>query len=262
MESVTLLGYRCIAVADPLAALRVIAEDNEIEIVIVDINLPTMDGLTFLKELSARFTLIRPLVAIVVTGQPSLDGAIQAMRSNAIDFLPKPLGLDRLAASLRRATTRLNEANITSQLQALTKGPEDKFPLGPTEDGTEVLPAPEGAPTDEELLPFVRLIKLSRQKRSQFLNSKLLSDPAWDMLLELTSAALENTPVPTASVCAATNAPFSTALRYIRQMVDAGLLRSWLDPTDKRRTMLELEPATLALMKDYLTSIRAHRKVG
>lgn len=256
VESVALLGYRCISTSDPLAALRVIANDDKIEILIVDINLPGMDGLTFLDEVSARFTPMRPLASIVITGQPSLSSAIQAMRSNAIDFLPKPLALDQLAASLRRATTRLNDPNIISQLRVLAKRSDDDNSLKTSIDQNE------SPLTDTELQIYLRSIKFSSQKRTQLFKSKIISDPAWDMLLELTSAALEGIAVPTSSVCAATDAPFSTALRYIRQLVAEGHLRSWLDPADKRRTMLELEPATLGLMKAYLTSIRTNRKNG
>jgi DNA-binding MarR family transcriptional regulator len=46
--------------------------------------------------------------------------------------------------------------------------------------------------------------------------------------------------------------PFSTALRHVNSLVDAGLVRRWTDPTDKRRKMLELEPEASAMMKQYL----------
>ncbi|MFM5949736.1 MAG: hypothetical protein ACKOPM_10985 [Novosphingobium sp.] len=95
-----------------------------------------------------------------------------------------------------------------------------------------------------------------RQNRAQFLDPALFADPAWDIRLGLTSAALEGKPVPASSVSAASQAPISTAVRYIRQLADAGLIRSWRDPEDKRRTLLELEPETLQAMQDYLSSVQ------
>lgn len=259
VEAITLLGYRCSAAAGPLAALRAVTEDAGIEILIVDIELPDMDGITFLEELSSRFAPLRPMVALVITGQPTLESAIKAMRSNAIDFLAKPVALEDLAAALRRAATRLYYATTNSWLHALSQSTECDGPPKPS-----AIEAGEGAnadvaPSNAKLQALVRSIKYSREARSQFLDRKLFSDPGWDMLLELTSAALEGTPIPTSSVCAATDAPFSTALRYTRQLVDAGLVRSWLDPADKRRTMLELDPVTFGLMKDYLISISLRR---
>lgn len=59
-------------------------------------------------------------------------------------------------------------------------------------------------------------------------------------------------PTPTSSASATTQVPLSTALRHVNNLVSAGLVRSWTDPADKRRTLLELEPHALAAMQRYL----------
>lgn len=251
------LGYPCIAVANAADALRTIAADPGVGVVVTDVHMPAMDGLTLLEELSSRFMPSRPLVALVITGETSLNAAVQAMRSNAIDFLEKPVSLEDFSAALRRASLRWIQLVGQFRMAALSRLTESRrqmAPLAERESGS----APH---TPRQLQAFVRSIMKSRQSRADFLDPVLFSDPAWDILLDLTSAALDGKPVPASSACAATQAPLSTALRYVRQLTDAGLIRSWKDPTDKRRTLLELEPATFESMKAYLATISQQRGV-
>ena len=110
-------------------------------------------------------------------------------------------------------------------------------------------------PTNEELISFVRSILRSRQRRGEFLDTTLFADPAWDILLDLTSAGLERTPVPTSSACAAAQVPLSTALRHVRHLVNSGLVKRWQDRNDKRRTLLALEDSVLEAMTGYLMTV-------
>ena len=74
------------------------------------------------------------------------------------------------------------------------------------------------------------------------------------MLIDLTAAGLKGEALPTSSVCATSGVSFSTALRHVAQLVDAGLVRRAGDPSDKRRTLLQIEPEALDLMVRYLSS--------
>jgi DNA-binding NtrC family response regulator len=67
-------------------AKRIMATD-QIDLLVADVGLPDGDGLTLLKSLRARQPLAE---AIIITGSPSVDGAIAAMRGGAADLLPKP----------------------------------------------------------------------------------------------------------------------------------------------------------------------------
>lgn len=49
----------------------------------------------------------------------------------------------------------------------------------------------------------------------------------------------------------------STALRWVRQMTEAGLLRRWTDPKDRRRDLIALTDSTAAHMRDYLSAVHA-----
>jgi CheY-like chemotaxis protein/DNA-binding MarR family transcriptional regulator len=242
------LGYRCLTATDASCALKQIAENPQIGIVITDLDMPGMDGLTLLDELAARFTQTRPLVTIVATGAVSLDTAVQAMRSNAMDFLPKPVTQTILSAALRRASARWAQLTGQFQLLALSR-------LGsPQENEAQDRTSGGATPSADDLRLFIRSLVKSRHTRAKFFNPDLFAGPAWDILIDLAEAALHNHSVPTSSACAGTNAPLSTALRYVNQLVDAGLVRRQIDPVDKRRTLLELEPQALASMTRYLTA--------
>ncbi len=67
--------------------------------VLVDINMPGMDGIEFVKRVKNKD---RSIVAIIITGYPSSEKVIQAMRAGASDFLAKPFSLDQLSVSLER----------------------------------------------------------------------------------------------------------------------------------------------------------------
>lgn len=262
-ETVESLGYTTVTALDAATALRLLADDKRIGIVMTDLQMPSMDGLTFLDELSSRFAPIRPLVAIVVTGFGSLENAVQAMRFNAVDFLQKPVSRDNLALALRRASTRWAQLVGQWRLRALMdRGRQEpaipQAAAAPRAFGDTV---PDAPPDARELQAFVRSIIRSRQQRSEFLDPELFADPSWDILLDLTSARFEGKPVPVSSACAASNVPFTTAFRYVKLLVDAGLIRRWNDPADKRRVLLELEDSTFEAMSAYLSAIM-RRKGG
>ena len=249
-ELVESLGYDCSVAPDAAYALRLIAGDSAIGIVVADLRMPGMDGLTLLDELAHRFMPTRPLVAIVVTGNSTLETAVSAMRSSAADFLTKPVSLDGMSGALRRAALRWARAVAHFKLLALTPPPEDG------ESSPPELPSggPPRTPTTEELQAFAARLMQHRQRRSKFFDPQILSGPAWDILLDLAVAGLKGEMVPTSSACASTQVPLSTALRHVNQLVEVGLVRRELDPGDRRRTLLQLEPHALELMSRYLAS--------
>lgn len=244
------LGYRCQLAPDGPTALRLISDDLRIGIVLADLQMAEMDGLTLLDELSDRFMSIRPLLAIAVTHERSLDLALRAMRSNAFDLLDKPVSLQSLSAVLRRASAGWSRLAAMFQLRAMA--PPSLADLA-TPESPQVPPA-RGKPTLVDLQAYATQMMKDRQIRSKFFEAQMLTGPAWDILVDLACAGLQGRSVPTSSACASTQAPFSTALRHVTQLVEAGLVKRTIDPGDKRRTLLELEPETLELMTRYLAS--------
>jgi two-component system response regulator AauR len=84
-------------------------------IVISDIRLPGMDGLTLLGELKARE---RSLPVVLITGHGDISMAVGAMRAGAYDFIEKPFSPERLVEVARRA---LEQRRLAREVGALRR---------------------------------------------------------------------------------------------------------------------------------------------
>jgi DNA-binding response OmpR family regulator len=74
-------------------------EREVFELILVDLNLPNMDGL----ELISQLVNLKPeILTILVTGAASIDSAVEAMKRGASDYLTKPFELDQMLARVRR----------------------------------------------------------------------------------------------------------------------------------------------------------------
>src|SRR5215208_5343124 len=85
-------GYHVDIVGDGQKALERLSADGY-GIVLADLRMPKIDGMTLLKELKAKQL---PTEFIMITGQGSVDVAIESMRQGAADFIEKPLNSERL----------------------------------------------------------------------------------------------------------------------------------------------------------------------
>jgi len=92
---------------------------------------------------------------------------------------------------------------------------------GPGGEGGGAARSPRPALPDPRL---VRTIIRHRQLRAKFFDAGLFADPAWDILLDLTAARAEHARVSVTSLCSASGVPPTTALRWIGQMTQGGLL--------------------------------------
>ena len=244
-DAIANLGYTVRSATSAPDALKQIAESQEIGVVITDLEMPSMDGISLLSEISNRFALNRPIVTLVLTGHSSLQVATKAMQSQAIDLLSKPVSIEQLAEALRRATAyHLAMAN-RFQITALTKRLDP--PVVRDRNAKQ-----NNTPTEEELQAFTRMLLKFQHNKSKFFDPAVLAGPSWEILLDIAEATLRSESVPASSAAAATHIPLSTALRHVNNLVDAGLVRRWIDPTDKRRSLLELEPHAVAAMQRYL----------
>ena len=80
-------------------ALTVLAEDPDIELLLLDINMPVMDGLTLLSVLQQRQIAVR---AIIVSAYGDMDNIRTAMNRGAFDFVTKPVDLSDLEITVRK----------------------------------------------------------------------------------------------------------------------------------------------------------------
>lgn len=255
-DTISNLGYNVVCAANALEALKNIAESQDIGVVITDLEMPTMDGISLLAEIANRFSPTRPIVTLVLTAHSSLQVATKAMQSQATDLLSKPVSMEDLAAALRRASAHHFTMSNRFQITALTRRLDPPVVR-------DYAPKPDTAPTGLELQYFIQMLLKFQHNKSKFFDPAVLSGPSWEILLDITEASLRGEAVPASSASATTLVPLSTALRHVNNLVDAGLVRRWTDPMDKRRTLLELEPHALAAMQRYLESAwKLQGKVG
>src|SRR5258708_19144649 len=99
-RALSTFGYN-IAEADSAEAARLLVKQQEPDLLLLDVNLPGMSGLDFLRELNnANGTA--PLV-IIITAHGSERTAVEAVKSGAYDYLSKPFELDDLRLVVKNA---------------------------------------------------------------------------------------------------------------------------------------------------------------
>ncbi len=102
-----------IVAVETLAAAREFIEARAPTIVLLDVNLPDGNGLDLLREIRARDL---DIAVVVITANGSIDGAVEAMRCGADDFLVKPFPPERLATTLQHVLERRRLTRIVATL--------------------------------------------------------------------------------------------------------------------------------------------------
>jgi len=164
---------------------------------------------------------------------PNRDERVPAVAQFEADLVQNDLGLlcDRLRVELAEISARL--AGVEKEMPprlATTRGTS-----APAADDAEV----------------VRATIAARRRRSRFFPADMFADPAWDMLLDLYLAELEQRRTMVSSLCVAAEVPATTALRWITSLVDRNMLARRPDPLDRRRVYIELTAKASEGMRRY-----------
>ena len=101
------------------SALSMLSEQN-FDVVLTDLRMPGLDGLSFLKKVMAKEN--HPL-CIMFTAYGSVQNAVEAMRAGAYDYLTKPVNLENLELVLKRAleSQRLQKENKVLKRELASK---------------------------------------------------------------------------------------------------------------------------------------------
>jgi class 3 adenylate cyclase/ActR/RegA family two-component response regulator len=102
--------YEFVFAANGCEALERLKENNDVDVVLSDINMPEMDGLTLLSELSAVSPLIK---AIIVSAYGDMDNIRVAMNRGAFDFLTKPVNFDDLEVTMKKTIHHVQQLRQT-----------------------------------------------------------------------------------------------------------------------------------------------------
>jgi len=197
-----------------------------------------------LDPVAAR--LVDSSIEIVVDAD---DGQRISALSLAIARAGMPLSLsdvasDRNAERLRQLSDEVSR--IASTLARLSTGPT----AAPAAVHKPV--APDAPAVSAET---VRSIIRARRLRGRYFEEELFADPAWDMLLDLLQAEISHLRVPVSSLCIAAAVPATTALRWLKTMVQKGIFVRRADPHDGRRVFVELAPEASQAMRAYFAEV-------
>ncbi len=118
------LGYRVQAAPDGEAALRKLEESN-VDVLLCDINMPRIDGMEVLRRVHER---PNPPEVIMLTGQATVETAVEAMKLGAYDYLTKPYSITELDVRVKQAAEkrrlRVDNLRLREQLARQSGLPE------------------------------------------------------------------------------------------------------------------------------------------
>ncbi len=92
-------GYGVVEASSGADALDHIKGQGDIDIVLTDIKMPEMDGMTLLKEIKS---LDSGIVVVLMTGYGSIKNAIEAMKHGAADYITKPFDTNELLMTISK----------------------------------------------------------------------------------------------------------------------------------------------------------------
>ena len=101
-----------VLLAESAQEARKVREDNKLDLVLLDIWMPDTDGVTLLKEWAAGGKLTMPV--IMMSGHATIDTAVEATRIGALDFLEKPIALQKLLKAVEQGLQRARAAQAAA----------------------------------------------------------------------------------------------------------------------------------------------------
>ena len=110
-------GYTVFAVPGAVEAIKII-ESASVELVITDLKMPEVDGLSLVRHIKENY---RNTGVMMITGYPSIEGAVDAVKSGAEEYLSKPFTNEELSNAVKRSLEKLD-------LRRRAETPTDRLP--------------------------------------------------------------------------------------------------------------------------------------
>ncbi|MBC2715924.1 MAG: response regulator [Desulfobacteraceae bacterium] len=121
-------GYLVTAVNNGESAIRML-EEKDFDVVVLDLKMPGMDGITTLKEIKKLGLFTETLI---LTGHGSVDTALEAIKIGAYDYLAKPCEIDELVEKIEGAWQQKDadeKKDMQEKIQKVIESPSDAFKL-------------------------------------------------------------------------------------------------------------------------------------
>ena len=221
---------------------------------LAEISKGAADG-RYAAVVSSTAALIDPVIArlhdgavelIVEAGDAERAAALAIAEARARSGAGRlsDIASDQNAARLRQLSDEVSR--IAATLARLSSAP----PVSGS--ATQVARSKEPPQVSAET---VRAVIRARRLRARYFADDLFADPAWDMLLDLLQAEIAQLRVPVSSLCIAAAVPATTALRWLKTLVQEGLFVRRADPHDGRRVFVELAPDTSRALRSYFAEV-------
>ena len=123
-------GYRVKAVNNGASAINALEQEN-FDVVVLDLKMPGMDGITTLKEIKKLGLFTETLI---LTGHGSIDTALEAIKLGAYDYLTKPCEIDELVEKIEGAWQRKDgeeKKDMQDKIQKVVESPHSVFEVFP-----------------------------------------------------------------------------------------------------------------------------------
>ena len=117
-------GYD-VRLAENATAARRIRGELRPDLVLLDIWMPDTDGISLLKEWHAAGHLNMPVV--MMSGHGTIDTAVEATRIGAMEFLEKPIALQKLLAAVKRGLARIKQVRDLCVTMGIAMTLEDSW---------------------------------------------------------------------------------------------------------------------------------------
>ena len=117
-------GYE-VSTAATAAAAQALAEESRPDLVLLDIWMPDMDGVSLLKAWKSAGVLSFPV--IMISGHGTVETAVEATRHGAVDFIEKPVSLAKLLLTVEKALSE--HVSLLEENQSAAKHVARRLPL-------------------------------------------------------------------------------------------------------------------------------------
>lgn len=279
-------GYLCVSASTAAEALTLIDSRPQITVVVSDTQLSDMSGMQFVDRLNA-LTLgrARPRV-LMLSEEPTLENAVNALRIGVRDFVTKPVNASNIIDAVRRAMAQAHGYVAASyarspQAEALLREAEElsgrlrilAYPGHPADTQvhsqiTEVRQPPASrapaselgadAQSDTGRMAILDTIEHLRKLRDHYDHHEL-DDVAWDLLLELLRAERMHQKRSVSGLAISiSGVSATTSLRRMHELAARQYIERVPDPGDARRDFVTLTPKSHALLFDYLAQANAY----
>lgn len=102
-------------------ALKELEKNQDVEVVVLDVKMPGMDGIETLKKIKSQFALVE---VIMLTGHATVESAIEGMKRGAFDYLMKPCDIDVLILKVKEAAMKKRQQEekiVEARIKEITK---------------------------------------------------------------------------------------------------------------------------------------------